>query len=111
MTNKDDMAEVPDKILKIVDSFVKNAKENNISIEQAVLFGSYAKGIQSEWSDIDLAVVSSDFEGIRLRDNMKLSKTRTKTSFDLETHPFRPEDFTPDNLFVKEILSYGIRVI
>lgn len=104
------MAQVPDKIIKIINQFVKNAKDNDISIEQAVLFGSYAKGTQTEWSDIDLAVVSKDFEGVRFRDNMKLSKPRTKTSFDLETHPFRPEDFTPDNLFVKEILSYGIRV-
>ena len=33
-------------------------------MECIVLYGSYAKGEPHEWSDIDLAVISPDFEGI-----------------------------------------------
>ena len=32
-----------------------------VRVDQAVLFGSYARGDADEWSDIDLAVVSPDF--------------------------------------------------
>ncbi len=105
------MAEVSDNIKEIVKKFILEAKKDNINIIQAVLFGSYAKGTNHEYSDIDLAVVSKDFEGKRLFDNIKLINAALKSSIDLETHPFRPEDFTEDNPFVKEILSYGIRII
>lgn len=104
------MAEVPDFIINIIKEFAKKAKLDNISIEKAILFGSYAKGTSNEFSDIDIAVVSKDFQGIRFFDNEKLSKAKINTNIDLETHPFRPEDFTEDNPFVKEILETG-RVI
>ena len=32
-----------------------------IKVEQAVLFGSHARGGADEWSDVDLAVISPDF--------------------------------------------------
>ncbi|MBM2815451.1 MAG: nucleotidyltransferase [Ignavibacteria bacterium] len=105
------MAEVPEHIKEIIKKLVLEAKTDNITIEKAILFGSYAKGTNHEYSDIDVAVVSNDFEGIRLFDNIKLIDAALKASIDLETHPYRPEDFNEDNPFVKEILEYGIRII
>ena len=105
------MAQVSDKIIELVKKFVERAMEDNIHITEAILFGSYAKGTNNEWSDIDIAVVSDDFEGIRLYDNKKIRNAKLKTSIDLETHPYRPEDFTPDNPFVNEILNFGIRIV
>lgn len=35
-----------------------------LRVERVILFGSYVRGAAHEWSDIDLAVVSPDFEGI-----------------------------------------------
>jgi uncharacterized protein len=62
------MAQIPDKISFIIELFLEELEKNNISIEQAVLFGSYAQGTYTSWSDIDLALVSSDFEGDRFKD-------------------------------------------
>ena len=76
-----------------------------------MLFGSYAKGTNNQWSDIDVAIVSSDFIGLRYLDNQKISRPKLNISYDLETHPFRPEDFNEDNPFVKEILSSGVRIL
>ena len=104
------MAEIPDEIVRIVALFIDNAKSDNINIEKVLLFGSYSKGNQNEFSDIDLAVVSNDFEGNRFKDNMKLARARVRTNINLETHPFRSEDFNEDNLFVKEILKHGIQI-
>lgn len=103
-------AEIPDEIARIVALFVDNAKTDNINIEKVILFGSYSKGTQNEFSDIDLAVVSNDFEGNRFKDNMKLARSRVRTNINLETHPFRPDDFNENNLFVKEILKQGIQI-
>jgi uncharacterized protein len=105
------MVEVPAEIIETIKRFVLEARLDNINIEQAIFFGSYANGTNNEWSDIDIAVISKDFEGVRLLDNIKLSKSRLRTNIDLETHPYRPEDFTTDNLFVKEILKNGIRIV
>ena len=105
------MVEIPNNIKEIVNKFVLEAKKDNITISQAVLFGSYAKGTNHEYSDIDVAVVSDDFIGIRIHDNIKLINAALKASIDLETHPYRPEDFNESNPFVKEILETGIRII
>ena len=104
------MVEIPNKIIEVILKFIKEAKIDNINIEQAILFGSYAKGTQNKYSDIDLAVVSADFEGNRFKDNLKLAEAKLRTSIDLETHPFKTQEFTIDNLFVKEILKEGIRL-
>jgi uncharacterized protein len=105
------MAQVNAKILDIIKRFILEATKYNIHIQQAVLFGSYAKGTNNEWSDIDVAIVSSDFIGLRYLDNQKISRPKLNISYDLETHPFRPEDFNEDNPFVKEILSSGVRIL
>ena len=80
-------------------------------LKSAYLFGSYAKGNAGDYSDIDLAVVSDKFEGSRFFDKKKLNKYILKTSIDIEVHPFRTEDFTVDNPFVKEILETGQKVV
>lgn len=104
------MVKIPDNIINSIKKFVEETEKIGINLQQVVLFGSYAKGENTEWSDIDLAVVSENFEGIRFYDNIKLSKPVIRTNIDIETHPFRPEDFTTENPYVKEILSYGIKI-
>src|SRR5574341_420952 len=105
------MATLPHKVRASAEEFVRQLNANNLLILQAFVFGSYAKGQQSEWSDIDLALISDQFEGDMFNDRRKLSPFGIKIDTDIETHPFRPEDFTPDNPFVEEILETGIRIV
>jgi predicted nucleotidyltransferase len=35
--------------------------KNNCNIEKVILFGSFVRGRQKRWSDIDLAIISNDF--------------------------------------------------
>ena len=104
------MDKVPSNIILLIRKLIEEAENNKIHILKAFLFGSYANGTFNEFSDIDLALISEDFEGIRFNDNMKLMRSILNISSDFETHPFRPSDFTPDNPFVAEILKKGIRV-
>lgn len=92
-------------------NFINELDKESISLESFYLFGSYAKDTHNEYSDIDIAVVSNDFTGVRYYDNIRLSKPAIKSSDFIETHPFRPEDFTEDNPFVKEILETGIKIV
>ncbi|MBW1649633.1 MAG: nucleotidyltransferase domain-containing protein [Deltaproteobacteria bacterium] len=100
------MANIPNQVRRIVEKYIQSLKENNIPIEQAILFGSY-----SETSDIDIAIVSDIFEGDRFIDRGKIRKINLSVSKDLEILPYNPQDFTIDNPFVKEIMETGIKIV
>jgi predicted nucleotidyltransferase len=95
--------------IEAVRQFARYASEH-FRIREVYLFGSYAQGKPSEYSDIDVAIVSDDFLGDRFDDVKSLIKFMLKSSIDIEIHPFRTEDFTPDNPFVAEILRTGKRI-
>ncbi|MBI5730903.1 MAG: nucleotidyltransferase domain-containing protein [Ignavibacteriales bacterium] len=105
------MAEVQNPIEKKIHQFVFELKRIGINVEKVILFGSYAKGTYNEWSDIDLAVVSNDFKGIRLIDKENMISAISAVDYDISPLPYRPEDFTEDDLFVKEIIQTGIRIV
>jgi uncharacterized protein len=105
------MVEIPNHIRGIIAQYLSSLRAHGFHIQEAILFGSYAKGQANQWSDIDLALVSQEFEGIRFRDKNKIRKITLAVSTDLEVLPFNPRDFTPSNPLVKEILDSGIRVV
>lgn len=105
------MAHIPSHIQQIISQYLASLKEHGFQIQDAILFGSYASGKTNPWSDIDLALVSTEFEGIRFIDKNKIRKITISVSTDLEVLPFNPKDFIPSNPMVKEILDTGIRVI
>jgi predicted nucleotidyltransferase len=98
-----------EKVNTIVNSFIAIIKQD-IKIDEVYLFGSYAKGTSNEYSDIDIAIVSKDFEGIRFFDRKKLLKYLVKINTDIELHTFKTEDFTTDDPFVAEIIKTGIKI-
>lgn len=105
------MAKIPDKIRNIIENYISVLRENNISIKNAYLFGSYAKGTDTEWSDIDIALVSDSFEGVRYKDKDKIRKITLSISSSLEILPFTPDDFSIENPLAKEIIETGIRLV
>ena len=105
------MAEIPAKVRDIIDKYLATLAENNIPIKQAILFGSYARGNYDEWSDIDFALVSDIFEGNRIDDRSKIRRITLRVSCDIEVLPYRPQDFTADDPFVKEIMETGVRIV
>jgi predicted nucleotidyltransferase len=98
-------ANVEESIKRFVD-----LATSDLRLQAVYLFGSNAKGHTHEWSDIDLAIVSSDFCGDRFDDSKRLIPYILKVDTAIEVHPFRPEEFSADNPFVQEILDTGIRV-
>jgi len=105
------MDKIPNKIKEIIDRYISQLRENNISIENAYLFGSYAKGKNRKWSDIDIAIVSKAFEGNRIKDKDKIRRITLSISSSLEILPFNPSDFSLENPLAKEIIETGIRLV
>ncbi len=95
----------------IIRRYLKALEDDNIHVNEAVLFGSRAREEGDQWSDIDIAIVSESFEGDRFNDRARIRKTTLSVSSDLSPVPFRPEDFTQEDPFVREIMSTGRRVI
>ena len=50
-------------VLDSINKFIKEIKKK-YNVTTIILFGSYAKGTENENSDIDIAVVSDDFDDI-----------------------------------------------
>ena len=78
-------------------------------IEQALLFGSFAKGTNHEDSDIDIAIVLSNVSDI-FDTQVELMILRRKIDLRIEPHPFENSDFNSSNPVVYEILKHGIRL-
>jgi predicted nucleotidyltransferase len=49
---------------KVIQKFLNEAKKE-ISIEKVIVFGSYAKGKAKRDSDIDIAIISRDFNRLK----------------------------------------------
>ncbi len=93
-----------------IQLFIQLASKR-IRINQVYIFGSSARGERHEWSDIDLVVVSPDFSGDSFEDSKMLFPFILQVDRSIEVHPFRPDDFSPKNPFVREIMDTGVKIV
>lgn len=102
------MDKIPVNIEHAVKQYINNLKKTNIDLQKIILFGSYVNGNYKDYSDIDIAIVSKDFSGIRYDDRIKVGKATLKSDPRIEPHPISYEDYKSPNPFVEEILKTGI---
>lgn len=50
------------RIIKSIQNYLRAVEQKGIPVKYGVLFGSYAKGQEHEWSDIDLLVISPRYD-------------------------------------------------
>ena len=94
---------------KEADEYIEKISQY-YKIEAIILFGSYAKGTENEDSDIDIAIISSDFSDI-IEDGAKLIGLTWKIDTRIEPHPITTEDYQKiSNPFVREVIDTGIKV-
>jgi predicted nucleotidyltransferase len=96
----------------ILDSIEKYIDEISIyyKIDAVILFGSYAKGTNTEDSDIDIAVISSDIKD-KIDDMALLMKLRRNIDLRIEPHPINTEEFKENETpFIDEIINTGIEI-
>ena len=81
-----------------------------MSISRAYLFGLYAKRSNSKFSDINVAVISSDFSEDRFEEGIKLARIAGQIDNRIEPIPFTPGSFVEDDPLVWEIKKDGIPI-
>ena len=98
--------------LPIVRRFLEKLRQDNVPIEQAVVYGSRAKGNARADSDIDLCVVSPYF---RSRDDaidyLWGKRGDEEALARLEPIGYPPQDFVDEDPLVWEIKTKGLRII
>lgn len=58
---------VEKRIINTIRAYVKKLGEEGVEVEFVVLFGSQSRGAAHEWSDIDVIVVSPQFDQLHDR--------------------------------------------
>ena len=101
---------IPQKIERKIKSYVGLLKKDKLPIERVVLFGSYAKGRQSDSSDIDICVVSPKFTDQFDALQYLWLKRRYASDTDIEPIGFSPHDFAEDTSLTREIKRTGVEV-
>lgn len=90
-------------------SFITDCQSNGLTFHKVFLFGSAAKNMTHEWSDIDLLLISDQF-GDNVFDNLKLySKINIKYP-EIETHPYPTKYYYEVDDFIHEISKDGIEI-
>jgi len=105
------MASTKTSVINLINRYIARLKDNNISIQKVLLFGSYMKGSSREDSDIDIAVISSTFKGDRYSDRRFIVPFRRGIDSRIEPIPFTPKDFTKGGILIDEIKRTGEEIL
>jgi predicted nucleotidyltransferase len=100
-----------EKVEGIAKDFVNEVKKH-ISVNKAVIYGSYAKGHYNSKSDLDIAIFSESFKNKRFVDvtAFLFSVARKYKEVCIEPVGFADTDLKSGNPFIKEIISSGIEI-
>ena len=94
--------------INLILKYKKVLKEKGIRISKIILFGSYAKGTATADSDIDLAVISSQFGKNNLKEMILLRKLAINIDSHIEPLPFSPKDLKDRySTLTNEINKFG----
>lgn len=91
------------------ENFIKDCVNYGINIEKAIIFGSVAKNQQSDYSDIDIAVISNQFTKNFVYNNRLTSKINIKYPL-IEVHHFNTDYFNQGDPFINEITTSGFEL-
>jgi len=61
-------------VITAINFFEKCLTDKGINISKIILFGSYANGTPDHESDIDLVIISNDFDGKNIFERASLTK-------------------------------------
>ena len=97
-------------IKSLVQKYIKALP---LKVDAAILFGSTARDDRLKDSDIDLIVISQDFEHMSLPQRFLILQKNWKSRMDLEAFGFTQEEFDKlknKSIILQEATEYGIKL-
>lgn len=104
------MAKTAQELAGIIDQYKSVLATLGIRVERVILYGSYAQGKAGEESDIDLIVISPDFEGKDVRQRLEImgiASARIMEPVQALGVTTTEIDSGEASFFIKEVLEYG----
>lgn len=103
------MVKTATQVRRIVKRYA-DALKQHIHVDKVILFGSYVSGHPREWSDIDIAIISPDFDGKDLFQRVRLmGKARQERDLDIEALAYGRKEYEAAHrqTFLGEIIRTG----
>ncbi|MDW8359185.1 MAG: nucleotidyltransferase domain-containing protein [Candidatus Caldarchaeum sp.] len=106
----------PEKVVENVRKLVEELSKT-VKVEKVFLFGSYARGTWLRTSDVDLIIVSRDFEGMsfgRRLDLVNSAAWRLRLSPPVEPLAYTPEELErkiSESAVVSDASRYWLRLV
>jgi predicted nucleotidyltransferase len=100
------------KTIRDVVSEYANYVRNELPVRKVLLYGSYAKGTATEFSDVDVCFFIANLNDENWIDIMVRLRMISLNFNDIFISPivFNDSDLLEDNPFITEILSTGIEI-
>ena len=99
------------KVEKKIKEYVTLLRQDKLPIQKVILFGSYAKGTQNKWSDVDVCIVSPRFKNSWQAGEYLWEKRILDMRYVIEPHGFNPTDFNDKySSLAQEIKKTGIEI-
>ena len=88
-------------IVGVIQNYLRTVAQKGIPVSYGVLFGSYVKGKEHKWSDIDLLVVSPLYDKKRTyKQASKLWRIAAQTDSRIEPIPVGERQYQEDDASV-----------
>jgi len=95
--------------IKLSKKYVKKVKQSRITVLDAWIFGSYAKGNYNIDSDIDLALILPE-NNVSFDTDVRLMALRKGDETMIETHTYSQHDFSTNTPIIEQIKQFGFRL-
>lgn len=99
-----------DSVAAKLKKFSNLVKKTLSSKSKIILFGSYAKGKNKEWSDIDIAVIVPKVKN-RLKSEIDLRVKSLQIDERINPFIFSYDEFNKNSPLIWEIKKYGKKVV
>lgn len=99
-------------IKEVINFLGKCLRNKGLNISKIILFGSHARGIATEESDIDIVIVSKDFKGKDIFKRAELTKeaeimTIKKFMISLDIVTLTPQEFKSGASLISDYAKNG----
>ena len=99
-------------VIETVRNYAHDIEAKGVHLRSVILYGSFAKGTQHEWSDIDVALVADEFTGFAFDDHALFPYVGIKKPYlRIETKTFPTEYFNEGDPFIDVIKKEGIVIL
>ena len=96
------------KVLEIITKFKKVLLKNGTKVDKLILFGSFANGVPHEGSDIDLVVISNDFENKGFWERIEILTEAICEVFEpIQAIPMTPAEWERGDSMIVEFAKKG----